>query len=94
MKEFDFDFKPEGLFKGLYPLEHVNKLMPGFEECHNLEPTEYDYNVHEFVKDLHSGEDIWYEGGDETPGVDYDDIWEDHDGDVWEDHDDDIWQNL
>ncbi len=93
MKEFDESLK--NIFSGLFPLERVDKRNPGLEECHNLEPIDNDYKLHESVRDMNAGDTVWWEGSTgETPGTDYDDVWEDHDGDVWEDDDEDVWKDI
>lgn len=57
MKEFDYPF--EDIFSGLAPERVVKKTSVKFIECHNLEPVEGDYDLHEFVVDMDTDSYAW-----------------------------------
>lgn len=57
MKESDYPF--EGIFNGLAPERVVKKTSEKFIQCHNLEPIEGDYDLHEFVVDMNTDSYAW-----------------------------------
>jgi hypothetical protein len=57
MKEFDFDIP--GLANGVSPKEKISKAKPELLECHNLEPIEENYQLHELVIDLNATGVTW-----------------------------------
>ncbi len=85
MKEFDFDLKE--IFAGLYAALGVNKKSPGLEECHNLEPIDGDYKVHQLVTDLNATGITW--GGESSEDDFFE--WKDDQGDEWKNDQNDIW---
>ena len=50
MKEFDYDYK--NIFSGLCAKESKRKKDPELLECHNVEPTNNKYILHEAVVDM------------------------------------------
>ena len=79
MKEFSVE--ADNIFSGLTKLLKADKSAISVSECHNLVPIEKNYDLHEYVIDMHSSGVAWGGGGDFIT-----DVWEDNDSDVWEDH--------
>ena len=57
MKEFNLN--AEDIFIGIAPKKVNNKSRISLESCHNLEPTEDDYEVHDVVIDMNSTGTNW-----------------------------------
>lgn len=86
MKEFTLFL--DDIFKGLNPDEFIIKESPSLEFCHNLEPFEDDYEVHETVISLNSSEQDWDNSQDL---VDY---WIDQSDDDWQDNQEDVFTDI
>lgn len=74
----------DGIFTGLVADRAYRKTKPGLEVCHNLEPLEEDYDLHEAVVDLNADGYDW-----KTPEKYKGDNWVTHDEDSWADHEED-----
>ena len=57
MKEFNLD--AEDIFSGISPKKVNTKSRISLEKCHNLEPAEEDYEVHDVVTDMNSTGTDW-----------------------------------
>ena len=57
MKEFDYEL--EGIFGGLTPKRVTRKSDVVSVDCHNLEPFEDDYQLHESVVDMDVDDYAW-----------------------------------
>ena len=77
MKEFDFNLD---IFGGLDPRRSSRKEKTHLLVCHNLEPVDDDYELHQFVIDLDTDDYPWVPA---IPNVQFSDIWQDLDPDVW-----------
>lgn len=86
MKEFDYKFKD--LFNGLESEESTEKDKVSLIECHNLEPVEDDYNLHEAVISMNATDYNWHNNPDL---VDY---WTDNDDDTFDTHDTDEFTDI
>jgi len=86
MKEFDYKFKD--LFNGLESEESTEKDKVSLIECHNLEPVEDDYDLHEIIIDMNATGQDWNNNPDL---VDY---WIDQDNDTFNTDDDDEFTDI
>lgn len=57
MKEFDYDL--EDIFTGVSPKKVNQKSKPNLLSCHNIEPVDGDYQLHEFVIDMDTDSYNW-----------------------------------
>lgn len=86
MREFDYRFKD--IFKGIDPERSNRKELTSLEECHNLEPLENDYDIHEFITDLNATGISW---GGKADSIDY---WKDDQNDNWVDDSGDVFKDI
>ena len=57
MKEFDY--KLENVYTGIHAEKIIRKRTVSLKECHNLEPLNHDYRLHEFVVDADTDDYNW-----------------------------------
>ena len=57
MKEFDYELK--NIFSGLTAKRVPKKNVVELLDCHNLEPVDGDYDLHEFVIDMDTDDYAW-----------------------------------
>jgi len=86
MKEFDFSLF--NIFSGLSSKRVNQKKEPVLLECHNLEPVDGDYILHELITDLNADKVAW-----DGLGIREDDRWVDHEGDDFIDDDADEFKD-
>ena len=87
MKEFDISLQT--IFTGLNAEEFSLKDKPVLFVCHNLEPINDDYELHQSIVDMNATDYDWNNPSIVLAG----DLWVDDSEDVWADDEEDVWLN-